>query len=76
METITTQIQKNGKLIIEGLYNLAGKEVDIIIVPKREKQAIIHDLDSLKASFGTIKSNVQLSNQDLRRENIYGDDER
>ncbi|MFT4019844.1 MAG: hypothetical protein QM668_22965, partial [Agriterribacter sp.] len=43
---------------------------------KGTKETTEQKLEKLKRSFGTIKSDVYLSNEDLRRENLYDDDGR
>lgn len=76
--SLKTKIDQEGKLLLSGLSDLAGEEVEIIIKTSlsHPKYDLEENLARLQASFGTIKSLANLSKEDLRRENIYGDDGR
>jgi len=70
----TTGIDKNGNLFLNNLPIRDEEIVEIIVLvnpkqmstPKHEKR-----IEKLKNSFGSILSNVQISDEMLKRENIY-----
>ncbi len=74
-----TSIDKQGSIILHNLpfKNLQAVEV-IILIYDKDKSRYKKDerIARLKASFGTIKSQVSLPDELLMRENIYENDGR
>ncbi len=76
---IHTQTDEKGNLLLYNLPFNKKQTVEVIILMKETKQ-VDSDLQSnlalLKASFGTIKSNVNIADELLSRENLYQNDGR
>jgi hypothetical protein len=75
--TIKAIVQENGKIELNNLPFSVGKELEITVSEKVETEfslEILEQIAKIKKSSGTINSGVVLTNEDLRRENMYGDD--
>lgn len=71
-----SSIDENGQIIVKDLPFRNKENVEIILlVPDAQKQK--HNIkkmkERLRASFGSIESEVVLSAESLQRENLYND---
>jgi hypothetical protein len=74
-----TKIDKQGNILISNLPFKNQELVEVIILIKDgfgQKLNINQRIDQLKASFGTIDSLIDLPDEVLFRENLYGDNGR
>ncbi len=72
-------IDAQGTLVLQNLPFRNQKFVEVVVLIKEAMQTPIdinEKIKRLKASFGTIKSTVQISDNALSRENLYGEDGR
>jgi hypothetical protein len=82
MATLTLKaiVQENGKIELNNLPFSVGKELEITISEtiktKLTQEEIRAKIEKIKKISGTINSGIILTNEDLRRENMYGDDGR
>ena len=76
---IQTRIDEQGNIILHNLPFKSHQEVEVIVLiseKNQSKQKMDLKISRLKASFGTIKSQVSLPDELLMRENLYENDGR
>lgn len=74
-----TNIDAQGTLVLQNLPFRNQQFVEVVVLIKETLQTPIdinEKLERLKASFGTIKSAIQIPDNALSRENFYGEDGR
>lgn len=73
---LRTAIKHKGKIELENLPLEEGEEVQIVISKIGKRLSKEEKTEKIKQTFGTIKNKPIVSLENLRRENLYNDDER